>query len=330
MLFFDLKSSEKKYFEQNDVSDFEITFFRESLNENTKLTVNECDETAIISIYTNSLITNKVLDKFKNLQIIAIRSNRYDNIDIKFCRARNIAVVNICDNQNTSVAQYVLGMTFMLERNIPKSINDFKSKINRYEEYEGRDLRNLSIGVIGTGIIGSSVCRLAHTLGLKVYGYDILINKDLQKFVEYLPLIDVLRKSDIITLHLPYSKDLYHFISEDEFKIMKNNAVLINTSHGSLTDTKALYNAIKTKQIKGVALDVIECENKYYDINSKDTDTKNYAEILLLLKELTTFDNVIITSGISQNTIDSVNNKLRITFNNIADFYKGGHMNRAD
>lgn len=330
MLFFDLKDSEKKFFEENNSSDFEITFYKESLTENTKLTVNECDKTAILCVYTNSLITNKVLDKFKNICLIAVRSNRYDNIDINACRQRNIAVVNISDSGNTSVAQYVLGMVFMLARNITKSINDFKSKINRYEEYEGRDISKLSIGVIGTGTIGSSVCKLANLLGMKVYGYDILINKDLQKFTEYLPLIDVLRKSDIITLHLPYNNDLYHFISEDELEIMKETSILINTSHGNLVDIKALYAAIKNNRIKGAALDVIEYENKYYNILSEDLNEKSSAEILLLLQELLTFENVIITSGISQNTVDSVYNKLRITFNNIADFYKGGHLNRVD
>lgn len=330
MLFFDLKNSEKKYFEENDTSDFEITFYKESLTESTKLTVSECDETAIISICTTSLITNKVLDKFKNLRLIAIRSNRYDNIDIKSCRKNNIAVVNISDNKNTSVAQYVLGTAFMLARNIIKSVNDFKSKINRYEEYEGRDISKLSIGVIGTGITGSSVCKFATLLGMKVYAFDILINRELSKEVEYLPLIDLLRKSDIVTLHLPYNKDLYHLISYDELEIMKENSVLINTSHGGLVDIKALYNAIKNKKIKGAALDVVECENRYYNLYTEDLADKDTTEILLLLQELLTFDNVIITSGISQNTKDSVYNNLRITFNNIADYYKGGHLNRVD
>jgi len=329
MLFFDLKESEKKYFEDNYPSDFDIKFFKESLNEDTKLTVKECDETVIISVYTKSLITQKVLEKFKNIRLISIRSNNYENVDIKACKNRNIAVVNISDSENTSVAQYVLGTIFMQARNINKSISDFKNKINRYEEYEGRDISKLSIGIIGTGIIGTSVCKLANLMKMKIYAYDITPNKDLYEIAEYLPLVDLLRKSDIVTLHLPYNKDLYHFISEKELEIMKETAVLINTSHGKLVDTIALCKAIKNKKIKGAVLDVIECENNYYNFNLKNISKETSLEILLL-QELLISEKAIITPSISQNTTDSVNKKLEITFNNIKEYFKGGRLNRVD
>ena len=330
MLFFDLKESERKYFEENDTSDFEITLYKENLTDDTKLSVRECEETAIVSVYTCSKITKKVLDKFKNIRVIAIRSNGYENIDIQACRSRNIAVMNISDSENISVAQYVMGVIFMLARNINKAVYDFKTKINRYEEYEGRDISKLSIGVIGTGVIGASVCKIAHKMDMKIYAYDIMVNRNLTNYVEYLSLIDVLRKSDIITLHIPYNRDLYHFISEKEFNIMKENSILINTSHGDLVDTRALYKAIKNNRIKGVALDVIECENKYYDSSFNYFSNLEEAEILLLLQELLTEQNVIITPRISQNTTDSTDKKLDITFMNIKDFYKGRHTNRVD
>jgi len=328
MLFFDLKESEKKFFEENDLSDFEISFYKECLDENTKLTLSDFDETSIISVFTKSRINKAVLDKFKNLRLISVRSAEFDNIDIAACRKRNIGVIKINDCNDNSTAQYVLGMILLLSRKVFKSMNDFANKQNRYDEYEGRDITKLSLGVIGTDSEGYSVCKLAHNLGMKIFAYDIKVNPEISEFADYLPLIDLLRQSDIITIHLPYNKDLYHFLSDSEFEIMKDSAFLINTSHAEFVDTKALYNAIKNKKLGGAALDIIECENMYYELQNTAFSEKNCAETLLLLNEMIKLENIIITPRIAHNTTDSVNSILFSSFHSIKDFYKGGHLNR--
>lgn len=330
ILMFDLKESEKKFFYKNNVSDFDISFYKESLNETTKLTVSECDETSIISVLNQSMINKTVLDKFKNLRLIAVRSTGYENIDINICRQRNIGVVNINDCKDNSIAQYVLGMIFMLSRNIIRSINDFTNKQNRYDKYEGRDISKLTLGVIGTGTEGCSVCKLADKIGMKIYAYDLSVNSEIADIVEYVSILDLLRLSDVITIHLPFNKDLYHFLSDSEFEIMKERALLINTSHPEFIDTRALYKAITQRKIFGAVLDMIECENKYYDLKDKSEDLQeNCAEILLLIQEMVKNPNVIITPRIAHNTEDSVEEVLQITFNSIKDFYKGGHLNRV-
>lgn len=332
MLIFDLKDSEKDFFKNDFYTDFDITFFKESLNEETKLTINECDETVILCVYSTSKVTHKVLEKFKNLRVIALRSNNYDNIDIPVCRDRNIAVMNVSENENNSIAQYVIGTIFSMTRNLISASIDFKDKIKNYEQYEGRDINNLKLGVIGTGKIGSSVCKLANQLGMKIFANDYIINRDLTDFVEYLPLIEVLRLSDVISIHIPYNKDFHHLISYKEFEIMKDGSYIINTSHGKLINTMALYKAIQTGKLNGAALDVLECGNLYMNMQNFYETHKglkyDYLKTLLVIQELIKSPKVIITPHISYNTKDSAQKILKLTFNNIKDYYKGLHTNR--
>lgn len=332
MLMFDFRSSEKNFFTTNNESDFDITFRNENLNENTKLSTKERNETVILSVFTTSKITEKVLNQFNNLQIIATRSTGYNHIDIEACRKKNIAVINVSDYGRTSVAQYTIGITLAMIRNVIQSSNDVKNRHIDYEKYEGHDISNLILGVIGTGSIGSAVCEIAHTLGMKIYAHDLKINKNINSFVEYVSLNDILKNSDIITLHIPYQKEFHHLISTQEFSMMKESSYIINTARGELVDTKALYTAIKSGKIKGAALDVLECEELLISNEDIDTELHNTScECLknaLISQKLMEFDNVIITPHIAYNTKESIDKILKTMFFDIKNYFKGMHTNR--
>lgn len=332
MLMFDYRKSEKIYFENNITCDFDITFRTDSLNEHTELSDDEKNNTTIISVFINSKIDEKVLSKFKNLQIITTRSTGYNHIDINACRERNISVYNVGDYGRTSVAQYTIGVILSMIRNVIMATNDVRNRHIKHEKYEGRDISKLSLGVIGTGSIGSAVCELADVFGMKIYAHDIRINKNIAELVEYVSFNELLRNSDIITLHVPYIKEFHHMISAKQFEIMKDGAYLINTARGELIDTKALYDAIKSNKLKGVALDVVECERLNTNINDFETTLKSATcdclESALLVQKLMEFDNVIITPHIAYNTKESVEKILEIMFNDLKNHYKGEHTNR--
>lgn len=330
MLMFDFKESEKKYFENNEVSDLDITFYKNNLNEMTELTGEEENNTVIISIFITSQITKKVLDRFKNLQVITTRSTGYNHIDIDECKKRNITVINIGDYGRKSVAQYTIGIIIAMIRNVIISANDVKNRCIDYEKYEGRDISKLTLGVIGTGSIGSAVCKIANTIGMKVLAYDMVTNRNLINFVEYVSFNELLMESDIITLHIPYNKETYHIISKPEFELMKKGVYIINTARGELIDTFALYNAIVSNKVKGAALDVIECENlNMNDIEIDDELKTTSSECLkshVILQKLMGFNNVIITPHIAYNTTESVNKILNITFRDIKKYFQGYHV----
>lgn len=334
MLMFDTKKTELEFLENFDTSDFDITYFSESLNNNTKLTVNECDKTVILSVFISSEVNSKVLDKFKNLRIIATRSICYNHIDVEECRKRNIAVINVNDYGKSSVAQYVIGLIFALTRNILCASNDVKIGNCDYEKYESEIIDKLSLGVIGTGKIGSEVCSIANKLDMKIYANDIIINKDLKDFVEYVSLNELLRKSDIITLHIPYIKDFHNMISKQELELMKDGSYLINTSHYGLVDPIALYQALKGKtsnaggKLGGCALDIILDKKETIFTRDKKPEYQELEDIVIK-HELFALDNVIITPRIAYDTKESLRRILISNFHDIKDYYIGRKTNRV-
>ncbi len=323
MLMFDLKESEIQFLKEFDTSDFEITYYKENLDKNTKLTVKECDETAIISVFITSKITKEVLEKFKNLRIIVTRSICYKHIDLEECRKRNIAVINATDYARDSVSQFVISMIFNLTRNIIKAANNVKKGISFFEKYEGVNIENLTLGVIGTGSTGSAVCQLAHKLGMKIYATDFTINNDISDFVQYVSFNDILRLSDIVTLHIPYTKDYYHLFSDKQFEIMKENSYIINVSKEEFIDHMALYKAIKNKKIKGGAIDIIIEEKNIFNLSEKDIKEIFIRQKLIELTE------IIVTPRIAYDTKESLKNILISNFHDIKDFFIGRKSNRV-
>ena len=332
MLMFDYRESEKKYFERNKIEDFDITFYNESLNETTLLTEEEKNDTAILSVFINSRITEKVINQFKNLRIIATRSTGYNHIDINACLERNIAVLNVADYGRTSVAQFTIGMIIAMVRKFIPAANDVKNRHTVHEKYEGRDISKMSLGVIGTGSIGSAVCELADVFGMKIYAHDIKINNNIKEIVEYVSFNELLHNSDIVTLHVPYLKEFHHMISKKEFEMMKQDSYIINTARGELLDTSALYEAIKNGKLKGAALDVIECEELNSNIVDFDKTLKTASceclENTIITQKLMSYDNVIITPHIAYNTEDSIDLILDTMFYNIKNYYQGLHTNQ--
>lgn len=333
MLMFDFRDSEKEYFKNNPIHDLEIEFIEDSLNENTILTDEQKENTVIVSVFINSNLSKKILSQFKNLQIVTTRSTGYNHIDIEHCRNNNIAVINIPDYGKTSVAQYTIGMIITLVRNVFLASNDIKNKEIEYRNYEGRDLSTLSLGVIGTGSIGSAVCELANMFNMKIYAHDIRINDKIKDFVEYVCLDELISKSDIITLHIPYIKEFYHMLSEKEFKKMKDGVYIINTSRGELIDIEAMYENVKDGKIKGVALDVIECEYLNYEKKqfkkALDSSSEKCLKNTLIIDKLINFDNVIITPHIAYNTQESIMNILDTMFKSIKRHYNGDFTSRV-
>lgn len=333
MLMFDFRDTEKEYFKENTPTDFEIEFFNEPLSDKIHLTDSQKEDTVILSVFINSELTPEILSQFKNLQVVATRSTGYNHINLDYCKKNNIAVINTPYYGKSSVAQYTIGMIIALTRNVLLATNDVRNRKIDYSKYEGENLSKLTLGVIGTGSIGSAVCELANKFDLKIYAHDLKINEHIKDFVEYVDFDELISKSDIITLHIPYILEFYHLLSDKEFKKMKQGVYIINTSRGELIDTGALYENIKSGKVKGAALDVLECEYLKYDNEEIVSTVKNASETCLenviITDKLIEFDNVIITPHIAYNTKQSIMNILESMFISIKEHYHGGYLNRV-
>ena len=337
MLVFDYRDTEHEFFQNENLSNFNIKFIKDSLNENSVKTLSQEDKdnAMVISIFIESEITEDVINQFKNLRIISTRSTGYDHINATACMKRNISLINVVDYGSTSVAQYTFGLIIALIRNIVVSSDCMKGFYKRENlRFIGRDLSALTIGIIGTGAIGGAVCKIAHSFGMKILAYDKNEKAQLvEKYgVQYVSFDYLLKNSDVITLHVPFTGDNKNMISYSQLNMMKKDAYLINTSRGELVDLKALKESLNNNLIKGAALDVLKCENynKRCDdlVQNKETPLE-CVEDIKTVNEIICYPNVIITPHIAYETQDAVDYILHCTFDGIRDTIKGGTKYRV-
>lgn len=336
MIVFEFRENEKKFFEDNKFENFNIIFYEECLNEDFIKTLPQDlkDSATIVSVFINSEVTTEVMNAFKNLRIISTRSTGYDHINILSARNRNIAVINVENYGATSVAQYTFGLIIALMRKIIPAANYVKEAKNCYYDFTGRDISKLTIGVVGTGAIGAAVCRIAKCFNMGIVAYDLTERKELIDEIGacYMDLESLLKQSDIVSLHLPYTGDNYHMFGDEQFKLMKKNAIFINTSRGEIVDVMALHQVISDKKLAGAALDVLACEsinfgckNLIQKLDAVPMDCFNEA---LYVEKLSRLDNVIITPHIAYDTQDSIDYILEKTMLGIIDVIRGGKMKR--
>lgn len=218
----------------------------------------------ILFVRSKPLVTAEVISKAEKLKIIARAGVGLDNIDVKAAEAKKIKVINTPEAPTRSVAELTIGLMLAVARKIAYS--DRKIREGRWvkKEAEGVELKGKTLGIIGFGRIGREVAVIASRgLGMKILYYDVYraspeIEKELG--ATYVDLKTLVKESDVITIHVPLTPETKGLISEDLLRLMKKNAILINTSRGGVVDTKALIKALKEGWIAGAGLDVYEEE----------------------------------------------------------------------
>lgn len=310
--FYDVHDWEKPYLEKRSrelFSDAELHFDTQPLNEETPMTNADAE---CVSIFVDSRMTRSVIDRFPQLKLIATRSTGFDMVDMEYAKARGIMVANVPSYGEHTVAEFTLGLMLTLSRKLDECIGRTREQWRfDHDGLTGFDLIGKTLGVIGTGRIGMSVVTLAKALGMKVLAYDAFPKHDLATVVgfTYADLETLLESSDIVTLHLPGTKDGSYMIDADALSRMKPAAYLINTSRGSLVDTKALTAALKAKKLAGAALDVLE------DEPALQAGLANHP--------LVQMQNVIITPHTAFNTTEAIERILETALQNIYEFKKG-------
>lgn len=338
ILIFDYKKSEQVFFKNHKLDDYDIHFFEESLNEITVQNLPDeiLEETTVISIYLTSKINDIVLKKFPNLMILSTRSSGYEHINIQECCNKKIKVLNVENFDSKAIVQYTFGLMIALIRKIFIAERDVREFNFEYNSYIGRELDKLTIGIIGTGNVGSEMCRISNAFGMKILALDIKQNKDLiDKYnVEYTDKTTLISNSDVISLHVPLTGQTKEMISKREFAIIKPTAIILNTSRGELINTADLYDAIVTENLAGAGLDAMDCEDIAFNTRNmttkiKDTDLDCLSKVFLT-RRLAQLENVIVTPRIAYSTQDSTDRILKTMFESIEDCIQGGHTNQVN
>lgn len=205
-------------------------------------------------------ITSRVMENNTTLRCISRVGVGLDNIDLESASEKGIVVLNTPDGPTDSVAEFTLGLTLSLLKRIPAAHKNLSNGL--WKKETGSLLKNKTIGVIGLGRIGRRVAELFRGLGNTVIGFDLNEERDwANKFgVKYDSFENVLKNSDILTLHVPYSKEKGEVISASEFELVKDGTFLINASRGKVVNEKALKKALDSGKLAGAAVDVFEDE----------------------------------------------------------------------
>lgn len=205
-------------------------------------------------------VTERVLDAATRLKVIGRHGAGVDNVDLKAAGERGIPVVNAPGANAHSVADLAIGLMLALARKI--SIADRNTKGSDWKNTIGNEIYGKTLGICGLGEIGFKVAERAQGFSMNLIAYDVIKNESLahEKGIAYKEKADLIRESDFITIHLPLLQETRGFISDGEFRAMKDTCILVNTARGGIVDEKALYRALEEGWIAGAALDVFEQE----------------------------------------------------------------------
>lgn len=319
---FDLKPWEKNLFSKS-LKKHKVTYFTEPIQ---KINIKKLQKTEIISCFITSKIDKKIIDQLPNLKLVATRSTGFDHIDCKELEKRKIKVMNVPSYGENTVAEHTFALILTLSRNIHQSyLRTLKHNFS-IDGLKGFDLCQKTLGVIGTGRIGSHVIRIAKGFEMKVVAYDGFPNKALAKQLDfkYVSLKELLKQSDIITLHLPFSKQTEHIINLNNIKYIKKGALLINTARGGLIQTTALIKALNENIISEVGLDVLEEENLILEEHHLLPHGRKHRKALgMVIKnhKLLKRNNVIFTPHIAFFSQEAVDRITKSTIENILAFH---------
>lgn len=211
---------------------------------------------ADLAVIANYPLKKEALDKASSLKYLCVAFTGVDHVDIDTCREEGIAVSNCAGYSTESVAELAIGMMLSLYRKLAEG-QDAAAHGKTGAGLRGIEIKDRTVGIIGTGAIGYRTANLAKAFGAKVIGYNRSHSHD---DITYTDLNTLLQTSDIVSIHLPLTKDTKHFIDKDKLSLMKKDAILINTARGGIIDNEALAEALKKGEIAGAGIDVFDME----------------------------------------------------------------------
>ncbi len=327
VVFFEMEPWEEEYVKKT-------LNLENSVSTSEKLTlanVESFTEAEAISIFIYSEITKELIDKLPNLKFITTRSMGYDHIDVNYCKEKGIKVSFVPTYGSHTVAEHTFALMLAISRKIVSSVERARNGEFGNEGLEGFDLFGKTIGLIGTGHIGKNVASLALAFGMKVLAYSRHEDEDLKaKGVSFVSLDELLQSADIVSLHLPHTKETEHIINMESLAKFKKGVVLINTARGALIETAAIAEGLEKGIFSGVGLDVLEEEadlREERELLSSDYLAKVDLKTQLLNHVLLTQQDVIITPHNAFNSREALQEILETTISNVKGYLQGNLIN---
>ena len=319
---FSTKPYDKDYFEKyDDKHEHQISYFDTALDEHTANLTKDFDA---VCIFVNDNADKDLIKLIaeNGVKLIALRCAGYNNVDIDAAKENGIKVVRVPAYSPEAVAEHALALIQTLNRKTHKAYNRIREGNFSLNNLMGFNLHKKTIGVIGTGIIGATFCKIMLGFGCKVVAYDIKESKELVDLgVQFLNLKALFKASDILSLHCPLNPETKHIINSTSLNMMKDGVMIINTSRGGLIETSEVIDALSSKKIGFLGIDVYEQEENFF---FKDLSESIIQDDLLL--RLNSFPNVLITSHQAFFTKEAMHEITSTTIQNFNDFEKGTEL----
>ena len=239
----------------------ELLFTEAPLTEETAEKYTNAD---IVSVFVFSKVTRQVINQLPGLKLIAARCTGYDHIDIAAAEEKQILVANVPQYGSITVAEHTMALILALSRRIFESYDRTEAANFSNSGLRGFDLYDKTLGLIGLGAIGRHVALMSKGFGMKLRVFtrtrDEQFASQFDNFVYVDRIEDVYSHADVVSFHVPLTKETFHILNEENYSSLKRGSIIVNTSRGALIQSKALINALDEKLIRGAGLDVLESE----------------------------------------------------------------------
>jgi len=309
--FFSSQKYDKEQFSKYCPEEYKIDFFSQQLNIKSCKLAEGYD---VICCFVNDSLDEDVLMRISsfNIKLVALRCAGFNNVNLEAAKKHEIQVVRVPAYSPESVAEHCFALVLGLSRKTHKAYNRVKENNFDLNGLLGFNIHKKTIGIIGLGKIGQAFSKIAHGFGAKVLFYDPIEKSKIAKYTE---LDQLIRESDIISLHCPLNEETHHIVNDSTLNTMKDGVMLINTSRGGLIDTQACIEALKSRKIGYLGLDVYEQESELFfqDLSSEIVKDDVFQRLL-------TFPNVLITGHQGFFTKEALKEIVLTTFENIQEY----------
>lgn len=313
IIFFSTQPYDKDLFiKHNEKFGFTLEFLETGLDEKT---ADLAKKSAAVCVFVNDKVNRTIIEclALGGVKVIALRCAGFNNVDLAAAKENGIKVCRVPTYSPEAVAEHAVAMILTLNRKTHKAYNRVREQNFSLNGLLGFDLHGKTVGVIGTGNIGRAFCKIMVGFGCKVLAFDLFVNKEMEGLgVTYLPLLEVIASSDIISLHSPLTEQTHNIVNAETIGYMKTGAMLINTSRGGLVDTKAVIEGLKSGKLGYVGIDVYEQEEKLFfrDLSAGIIQDD-------VISRLISFPNVLITAHQGFFTNEALNQIAEVTLSNI-------------
>lgn len=296
----------------------ELLFSEKRLTIDTAHYATDCTAVSIFTSDDASAHVLEVLDKC-GIRHIALRSVGYDHVDVEKASSLGINVANVPDYSPYAVAEHAVALLLAINRKLIEGQRLMQLQDFRIDTLKGFDIHGKTVGIIGTGKIGMAFARIMKGFGAKLFACDPCQNPEAEVIgLRYVSLEELLRKSNIVSLHCPLTSKTHHLIADPQFQWMRKGAILINTARGAVVNTNHLVDALESGRLGAVCLDVYENEKGLFF-----NDHRNDILHDQLFIQLKSFKNVIITGHQAFLTQDAIESIASTTITNLDAWEKG-------